>query len=70
MGNFYWQCFCGESYIQHRLPIDPSSMSRWRKRIGEEGAQFILKLTVLTGLEVDGVKKSRLERVTVDTIVP
>ena len=45
-------------------------MSRWRKRIGEEGAQFILKLTVLTGLEVDGVKKSRLERVTVDTIVP
>ena len=32
--NPYWQYFCGEEYFQHELPIDPSSLSRWRKRIG------------------------------------
>ena len=35
--NPYWQLFCGESWFQHRPPIDPSSLTRWRKRIGEEG---------------------------------
>lgn len=42
--NPYWQYFCGETYFQHQLPIDPSSMSRWRKRIGEKGCELILGL--------------------------
>ncbi|MDB5778984.1 MAG: transposase, family, partial [Polaromonas sp.] len=37
--NPYWQYFCGETYLQTELPIDPSSLSRWRKRIGEEGVE-------------------------------
>ena len=28
--NPYWQYFCGEETFQHELPIDPSSMTRWR----------------------------------------
>ena len=32
--NPYWQFFCGETYLQTELPIDPSSLTRWRKRIG------------------------------------
>src|SRR5215207_9557593 len=32
--NPYWQYFCGLCYMQHELPIDPSSLSRWRKRVG------------------------------------
>jgi IS5 family transposase len=28
--NPYWQYFCGEEYFQHRLPIDPSQMTRFR----------------------------------------
>ncbi len=55
--------------MQHQLPIDPYSMNRWRKYIDEEGAQFILKLTVLTRSEVEAVKKSSLERETVDATV-
>ena len=27
--NGYWQYFCGETYFQHDLPIDPSSMTKW-----------------------------------------
>lgn len=32
--NPYWQYFCGFKHFQHELPIDPSSMARWRKRLG------------------------------------
>ena len=35
--NPYWQFFTGEDYLQTELPIDPSSLTRWRQRIGEEG---------------------------------
>jgi IS5 family transposase len=60
--NPYWQYFCGETYFQHELPIDPSSMTNWRKRIGEEGSELLLK-------EKDAVKSWNLKRVTVDTTV-
>jgi len=63
------QYFCGEEYFQHRLPIDPSSLSRWRKRIGVQGAELILKLTIPAGLLSEAVKPSSLARVVVDTTV-
>ncbi len=31
--NPYWQYLCGEEYFQHQLPIDPSSLSRFRLHI-------------------------------------
>ena len=40
--NPYWQYFCGEQYFQHQLPIDPSLMTGFRKRIGAAGCEFIL----------------------------
>ena len=39
--NPYHQYFCGEEYFCHELPIDPSSLSRWRGRIGEQGSELI-----------------------------
>ena len=47
--NPYWQHFCGETFFQHRLPIDPSSMTRWRQRIGEEGVEWMLTQTIEAG---------------------
>lgn len=67
--NPYWQYFCGETYFQHELPIDPSSMTNWRKRIGEEGSELILKETIRIGVETETVKSWNLKRVTVDTTV-
>jgi IS5 family transposase len=67
--NPYWQFFCGEEYFRHDLPIDPSSLSRWRKRIGEKGSELILKITLLVGLRSGAVRESSLERITVDTTV-
>ena len=44
--NPYWQYFCGETYFQYEEPYDPSDFVHFRKRIGEEGAQKILKLSI------------------------
>ncbi len=34
--NPYWQYFCGYTHMQHELPIHPTSMTRWRQRIGAQ----------------------------------
>ena len=31
------QRFCGEAHFQHALPLDRSSMTRWRQRVGRSG---------------------------------
>lgn len=67
--NPYWQHFCGETFFQHRLPIDPSSMTRWRQRIGEEGVEWLLTQTIEAGKRAGSVKGNDLKRVTVDTTV-
>ena len=67
--NPYWQYFCGEEYFQHRPPIDPSSLTRFRRRIGASGCEEILKATIDAGLGSGAVKPRDLRRVTVDTTV-
>ena len=54
--NPYYQYFCGEEFFQHRIPVDNSQLSRWRKRIGQAGAERILNATIVTGLKTGTVK--------------
>jgi IS5 family transposase len=49
--NPYWQHFSGHQFFEHELPIDPSSMTRWRKRLGEAGAETMLKATIEAGAD-------------------
>ena len=44
--NPYWQVFTGETYLQTEPPIDPSSLTRWRQRLGEAGIEELLAATV------------------------
>lgn len=67
--NPYWQFFSGMKYFEHKLPIHPSSMTRWRKRIGDAGAEQLLKETIEAGLVIKAVKPSQLIRINVDTTV-
>ena len=67
--NPYWQYFCGEVYFQHEAPIDPSSLTRFRRRIGESGCERILQVTVAAGVQSSAVKPRDFKRVTVDTTV-
>jgi IS5 family transposase len=52
--NPYYQYFCGEEFFQHRLPLDRSSMTHWRHRMGEERLQALLQesLTVPIGNKI------------------
>jgi len=67
--NPYWQHFCGETFFQHRLPINASSMTRWRNRIGEEGVEWLLTETIRAGQRAGTVQDNHLRKVTVDTTV-
>ena len=67
--NPYWQYFTGETYLQTELPIDPSSLTRWRKRLGETGVELLLSLTINATKQLTVVQEKSLDRVIVDTIV-
>lgn len=67
--NPYYQHFCGETFFQHRPPIDPSCLTRWRNRIGEEGAEWLLTKTIEAGRASGAVDDDSLSRVAVDTTV-
>ena len=67
--NPYWQHFCGETYFQHEPPIDPSSMTRWRQRIGEEGVERLLIETIAAARRSQVVKARSFEKIIVDTTV-
>jgi len=41
--NPYYQYLCGEEFFQHELPFERSSISIWRKRMGEERLQALLQ---------------------------
>lgn len=67
--NPYWQYFCGCQYMQHQLPIDSSSLSYWRKRVGADRLEQLLQATITTALQLKAVKPSELAVVNVDTTV-
>ena len=67
--NPYWQHFSGRQFFEHEMPIHPSSMTRWRKRLGEAGAEAMLKATIDTGLKMKVITPAQIERVKVDPTV-
>ena len=67
--NPYWQYFCGYEYFQHNLPIDPSSMTRFRKRVGWQKLEQLLKELLSTAIRDGYLKKRDMEHVNVDTTV-
>jgi len=67
--NPYWQHFSGMRHFQHSMPIDPSSMTRWRKRLGEAGAEQMLRATIETGMAMRVIRPAELKRINEDTTV-
>lgn len=67
--NPYWQHFSGERYFRHDLPCDPSSLVRWRQRIGEEGCEWLLAHSIEAATRAGVIKRRSLDAVVLDTTV-
>ncbi len=67
--NPYMQAFCGEVFFRHVLPLDRSSLTRWRGRIGAKRLETILAETIAAALKTGAMAPKHAERVTVDSTV-
>lgn len=67
--NPYWQYFCGFETFQHELPCHPSSLSRWRKKVGEKAIEKMLEETLNVAKREALVTDKKFERLNVDTTV-
>ena len=65
----YVQLFCGEAFFQHALPLDRSSMTRWRRRLGPERLEVLLAESLAAAQRGGAVEEKHLRRVTIDTTV-
>jgi IS5 family transposase len=67
--NPYWQYFCGAEYFTHELPCDPTSLVRWRQRVGVEGSEQLLKESLAAAQRGAVLTPTEIKRVNVDTTV-
>ncbi len=67
--NPYWQHFCGYDFLQWNFPINPSSLTRFRNRLGSNRMEKILSLSVSLAIKSEAVKVKDLQKVIVDTTV-
>lgn len=67
--NPYYQHLTGETFFQYRLPIDPSSLTHWRGRIGEEGVEWLLTQTIRAGQKAGAIDDDSIKHLAVDTTV-
>ena len=67
--NPYWQYFCGYDFLQWAFPIHPSSMTRWRKRLGPLELEKILSHTIQVTVLSGHTQEYDLSKVIADTTV-
>lgn len=67
--NAYWQYFCGFEYFLYAKPLHPTTLVKWRRRVGSDKMQTLLKETVEAARRTRLLAKADLDRVTVDTTV-
>ena len=64
-----WQYFCGSEYYVSDSPCDRSSMTYWRRRMGEEKMGLLLKETIEVAKGCGFAKKGEFQEIVVDTTV-
>lgn len=67
--NPYYQHFCGEEFFSHSLPLDRSSMTRWRQRMGEENIQTLLQESLAVAVKVGAARPADFTQAIIDTTV-
>ena len=59
--NPYWQYFTGEDFFQNKQPFDPSEFVHFRKRLKEDGLEFVLSQTVALHPEAKTEKEVQID---------
>ena len=67
--NPYMQLFCGEEFFCHTLPLDRSSLTRWRQRMGEERLIALLQESLSVATRTGAAKPADFRQVIIDTTV-
>ena len=67
--NPYWQYFCGLEHFTHRLPCYPTSLVKWRNRVGFKGCETMLAETIDVAKRAELATEESLAEVFVDTTV-
>lgn len=67
--NVQYQFFSGMDYYEPRLPCDATQIGRFRRLLGEDGIEQLLKATIDCAVDIKAVKPVDLERVIVDSTV-
>jgi IS5 family transposase len=67
--NPYWQLFRGRTYFEHEVPCHPTSLVKWRRRLGAAGVEKLLTETLSTAKREQALRDSEIKRVNVDTTV-
>lgn len=67
--NPYYQYFCGEKIFRHKLPIDRSSISRFRGRVEVEDLDKILQESLSVAHKSGALKPSDVKKIAIDTTV-
>mgnify|MGYP002781080268 CR=1 FL=1 len=67
--NPYWQYFCGLEHFTHRLPCHPTSLVKWRARVGMKGCEVMLAETIALAKRTKLATDESLAEVYVDTTV-
>jgi transposase, IS5 family len=67
--NVQWQFFSGMQYYEARLPCDATQIGRFRRLLGEEGLEQLLKASIECAVQINAVRPNELQRLIVDTTV-
>ena len=54
--NVLWQFFSGQVYFEHRLPCDATQVGRFRRALGEDGLEELIKATIDTAVTLQAVQ--------------
>lgn len=66
--NPYWQYFCGFEQMQHQCPLHPTSLTKWRNRVGDK-LELLLEEILTVAIETKALKPHAFKHVNVDTTV-
>ncbi len=65
--NAYFQRFTGETCFQTAPPLDRTSMSVWRGRIGPDKLEALIAETLAAARRAGAVEPTQMRRATIDT---